>query len=286
MLKKGCGRVHLVQHPARIGTALAAVLAAVAWGCSPGLWLPGGRLRPEVYLHGSPSAPTVGLTFDDGPNGRCTEAVLDALRAVGAPATFFVVGENVAGGLNDALLGRMVREGHMLGVHAYTHRVRPLFLHALVAEELRASGAAVDAALRRAGVADPPPVRLYRPPFGLVTRAAARAAAEAGLSIVEWTISVHDWRRGRRARDVADAILARVQAGDVIVLHDGDGTHQRSAERCVDRPLAADAVRLIVPALAARGLRPAPLAEVLGLPATLHDASLSRLDLTGGAGGH
>ena len=30
----------------------------------------------------------------------------------------------------------------------------------------------------------------------------------------------------------------------------------------------ADAVRLLVPALAARGLRPAPLPELLGLPAT------------------
>jgi peptidoglycan-N-acetylglucosamine deacetylase len=38
----------------------------------------------------------VALTFDDGPDPRDTTAVLDELAAVGAPATFFVVGERIA----------------------------------------------------------------------------------------------------------------------------------------------------------------------------------------------
>ena len=39
--------------------------------------LPEGDLLRDVYLRGSPAVATVALTFDDGPNGRCTEAVLD-----------------------------------------------------------------------------------------------------------------------------------------------------------------------------------------------------------------
>jgi peptidoglycan/xylan/chitin deacetylase (PgdA/CDA1 family) len=106
---------------------------------------------------------------------------------------------------------------------------------------------------------------LFRPPFGFLTAASARAAAEAGFRIVEWTVSVEDWRSGRTPTDVAEAIVARARAGDVILLHDGNGTHQRSHERCRDRPNAAAAVRLFVPTLAARGLHAAPLADVLGL---------------------
>src|SRR5205823_56040 len=147
-----------------------------------------------------PATPTVALTFDDGPNGRCTEAVLDALRDVGAPGTFFVLGENVARGQDDALLARMVREGHTIGVHSETHGVRPLFLRGATAEELRAARAAVDAALARAGIAEQPAVALFRPPFGLLTEAAARAAAQAGFLIVEWTVSVADWEGGRGPR--------------------------------------------------------------------------------------
>jgi len=64
---------------------------------------------------------------------------------------------------------------------------------------------------------------------------------------------------------VSTAILAQVRAGDVIVLHDGFGTHQRSIERCVDRARASQAVRLLVPGLAARGLRVVPLSTLFGL---------------------
>src|SRR5213075_672907 len=74
-------------------------------------------------------------------------------------------------------------------------------------------------------------------PFGFLTEAAARAAAEAGFRIVEWTVSVGDWERERRAEEITGAILARVRPGDVIVLHDGDRTHHRSRERwCVRSP--------------------------------------------------
>ena len=42
-----------------------------------------------------PDVPHVALTFDDGPDPRWTPAVLAALRAARATATFFVLGECV-----------------------------------------------------------------------------------------------------------------------------------------------------------------------------------------------
>jgi len=235
---------------------------------------PQGELLRDVFVRGCPSVASVALTFDDGPNGRCTEEVLDVLREAGAPATFFVLGKNVATARNDGLLARMVREGHTIGVHSHRHSVRRLFWRDLTAEDLSATRRAVYEALARAGVPDRPPLTLFRPPFGFLTVAAARAAADAGFSIVEWTVSVGDWEPDRRADDVAAAILARVRPGDVVVLHDGNGTRQRSLERCRDRQNVAEAVRILIPALTARGLRPAPLAEVLGIA------------LTGDAGDH
>ena len=173
-------------------------------GCTvPGFLLPTDELLRDVYVRGPGTLPAVALTFDDGPNGRCTEAVLDALAAHGAPATFFVLGANVAGGRNDELLARMVHEGHVIGIHSYSHGVRALFWESNTARELRAAAAEVEVALRRAGVSDPAPVTLFRPPFGFLTAASARAAAAAGMHIVEWTVSVGDWRSTRRAEDVS-----------------------------------------------------------------------------------
>jgi peptidoglycan/xylan/chitin deacetylase (PgdA/CDA1 family) len=208
----------------------------------------------------------VALTFDDGPNGRCTEAVLDALAAVDAPATFFLVGRNVATGQNDALLARMLRDGHLIGVHSHRHWVGPTLVGSLSLKDLREAIAAVDDGLRRAGVNDPPPIRFFRPPFGLLTAPEARAAAQLNLHIIEWTISVEDWRRDREPSTVTAEILSLVRPGDVIVLHDGHGTHQRSVERCTDRSATASTVRQLIPALRARGLEPASLPTLLGLP--------------------
>src|SRR5439155_801464 len=120
---------------------LAAALIAVV-GCTvPGFLLPTDELLRDVYVRGPGTLPAVALTFDDGPNGRCTEAVLDALAAHGAPATFFVLGANVAGGRNDELLARMVHEGHVIGIHSYSHGVRALFRESNTARELRAAAA-------------------------------------------------------------------------------------------------------------------------------------------------
>ena len=58
------------------------------------------------------------LSFDDGP-GPSTPALLDVLRDASCQVTFFLLGKNLAGSLDVA--ARMVREGHVLGNHTYSH---------------------------------------------------------------------------------------------------------------------------------------------------------------------
>lgn len=62
----------------------------------------------------------VALTFDDGPAPPYTEALLRTLRERGAPATFFVLGQRMEE--HPELAAKMVREGHELGSHSYSHR--------------------------------------------------------------------------------------------------------------------------------------------------------------------
>jgi hypothetical protein len=62
------------------------------------------------------------LTFDDGPHPAHTSRVLDLLAKHRMPATFFLIGRNI-----DAktypLVQRMVRDGHTLATHSYSHDV-------------------------------------------------------------------------------------------------------------------------------------------------------------------
>lgn len=61
----------------------------------------------------------VALTFDDGPRRGTTARLLDGLRERGANATFFLVGERLAG--NEDLVLRMQAEGHQVGTHTWSH---------------------------------------------------------------------------------------------------------------------------------------------------------------------
>jgi peptidoglycan/xylan/chitin deacetylase (PgdA/CDA1 family) len=75
--------------------------------------------RPERFFT---QDKTVYLTFDDGPSAH-TERVLNILKEKNVKAAFFIVGDSVTrlGEYGEALLSRMIDEGHTVGVHCNTH---------------------------------------------------------------------------------------------------------------------------------------------------------------------
>lgn len=58
------------------------------------------------------------LTFEDGPSEQ-TESILDVLKKEKVKATFFVVGHTDA--FSKKMYKRIVKEGHTLGMHSYSH---------------------------------------------------------------------------------------------------------------------------------------------------------------------
>ncbi len=69
-----------------------------------------------------PDGNRVYLTFDDGPS-LYTDEVLDILDANDAKACFFVVGTEGF----DSELQRIVKDGHTIGVHSYTHNYAKIY---------------------------------------------------------------------------------------------------------------------------------------------------------------
>ena len=57
------------------------------------------------------------LTFDDGPS-PVTESILDTLKQEKIKATFFVLNYSKS---NEKLIKRIVKEGHTIGIHGYSH---------------------------------------------------------------------------------------------------------------------------------------------------------------------
>ena len=107
---------------------------------------------------------TLALTFDDGPDPRGTPAVLEALRAVEATATFFVLGERVAA--QPESLRRVIDAGHDVQVHGYGHLRHPEAAKQQVGDDL---DRALEA-LEQAGIAP----RRWRIPWGHLAAVHAR----------------------------------------------------------------------------------------------------------------
>src|SRR5918993_5252329 len=64
-------------------------------------------------------APTLYLTFDDGPNPTATPQLLDVLRETGATATFFLIDAHLTAE-TAPIVRRMFEEGHAVALHSDT----------------------------------------------------------------------------------------------------------------------------------------------------------------------
>lgn len=186
------------------------------------------------------AAPTVALTFDDGPHPRGTPAVLEVLREHGATATFFVVGEQVrrAGGLLDEIRAA----GHALAIHGDRHR-----------NQLRLAPWTVREDLARASAAVGDHLPLHRPPYGIYSPAGLAAARARGWAPLLWSRWGHDWRHDVTPADIAAEVTTGLTAGDVLLLHDADDYSSPGSYR---RTVAA--LPRVLDAIAAAGLGTAP----------------------------
>jgi peptidoglycan/xylan/chitin deacetylase (PgdA/CDA1 family) len=186
----------------------------------------------------------VALTFDDGPDPQWTPAVLDALAAAGARATFFVLGERVRA--HPGLVRRTLAEGHVVEVHGDEHLSHPDAGEAAVRTDLTAALAA----LAQVGV-EP---RRWRIPWGRLAPFTPAVAAQAGLALTGWTVDTHDWR-GDDAASMLAACAPALAPGTVVLAHDGLGPGAL-------RTGCAETAALVGPlttAIRAAGLSPVPL---------------------------
>lgn len=165
------------------------------------------------------------LTFDDGPHPQGTPAVLEILARAGARATFFLVGEQVR--RNRTLVGEIIAAGHAVGIHCDRHRNLLRLPPAAVAADL---ARAADTIEELAGS----PLRLYRPPYGILNSAALRFAGARGWHTFLWSAWGRDWESHATAQSIACLLLRDAAPGGVGLLHDADdysaaGSHRRTA---------------------------------------------------------
>jgi peptidoglycan/xylan/chitin deacetylase (PgdA/CDA1 family) len=185
--------------------------------------------RFPALERGEPGGGKVALTFDDGPDEDATEAVLDALDAVGARATFFMLGEQLM--LHQDIGREVVRRGHEVALHGFAHEPHAGLSPQQARDDLARGLGALEAATGRHP-------RFYRPPYGRFSEHSYEACRKLGMAPIYWSGWGADWEPIPGAR-IAELIARDLVDGAILLLHD--------SARYADRDDATPTVDALAP---------------------------------------
>ncbi|WAL64885.1 polysaccharide deacetylase family protein [Amycolatopsis cynarae] len=199
----------------------------------------------EIVDHVDTTEKVVALTFDDGPDPAGTRPVLDTLAARGVPATFFLIGRELAA---HSELGRQIAAaGHELGNHTFSHQRMVLVTPGFVADEIEAT----DALIRQTGYAGE---ILFRPPNGKKLFALPHYLAGHQRKTIMWDVEPNSYPEvDASATATANYTLEHVRPGSIVVLH----------AMYAGRQQTRDALGPIIDGLRQRGYRFVTVSQLL-----------------------
>jgi peptidoglycan/xylan/chitin deacetylase (PgdA/CDA1 family) len=155
----------------------------------------------------------IALTFDDGPYPIFTPLLLDQLKRLGIPATFFLIGRDAQQW--PELARRIELDGNEVADHTYTHPDLDAETDAQVRDEILRGRDVLY------GIVHDPAVREYfRPPHGRYTVGTIQVAQRLGYQTILWTDDSGDWRTV-----TPQMLIGHVEryatAPDIVLLHSG-----------------------------------------------------------------
>ncbi len=209
-----------------------------------------------VRRWGRPQQKVVAITFDDGPDEKYTRQVLDILRSHDVKATFFPIGVNMLA--NRDLVRRMVDEGHVVGLHTFTHPHIEETADFRMKQELQMQGRLTAMLTGKSPV-------LFRPPYvdgpgpdtGLLAAKMSKLD-DLGYITIGSDFVPQDWV-WKDPQRIADFVIEQVRSspdqGHVLLMHDSGG----------DRTATVKALPIIIETLQAEGVAFVSAAEFMGV---------------------
>lgn len=174
----------------------------------------------------------IALTFDDGPDCKYTESVLDILKQNRIEATFFVVARSAD--KYPYIIDRMIKEGHSVGLHSLEHGNSLYRGYSYTKKDFKES---IEIMKRNNW-----PVEYYRPPWGHVNIFNLLFVRKYRLKIIMWNVIVGDWSSKITVNEIKNRVLNQADEGSIICLHDARGRMEAPSR-------TIDALRFIIPAL-------------------------------------
>lgn len=150
---------------------------------------------------------SVYLTFDDGPHPEITPKVLSILKENDAKATFFCVGENAEKYPN--VIKQILADGHSIGNHTQHHLKGWKTRSKAYFEDVQLCSNSIDS-------------KLFRPPYGKLTKKQGKLILEKGYSIIMWDVLSYDYNSKYSPKDCFNHVKNQIKPGSIVVFHDSE----------------------------------------------------------------
>lgn len=177
------------------------------------------------------------LTFDDGPS-QYTEELLELLNKYDVKATFFCVAKFAEE--RRKVVEELKQQGHLIALHSLKHK--NAMLQGIIETNLD-----IGQSLKIMKDLDVE-IKYYRPPWGDSNLCLLKNLKKRNIKMILWNVMAEDWEANTTEEIIANKLLERVKAGDIICLHDGRGKN--------NAPLKTiQALRVVIPELLEKGYK-------------------------------
>jgi len=204
----------------------------------------------------------VAISFDDGPDPKWTPKILEILKQKNVKGAFMIIGAEAAE--NIGLMQRVVREGHEIGNHTYTHPDISEISNRQLDLELKLTGRLFASKLGVQPLYFRPPYDNDEEPDTDDQAAPVVRIQNDGYIVIGNKIDTDDWNQHprRTPAEITESVLSQLQImktkpqfrGSVILMHDGGG----------DRSATVAALPVLIDALRAHGYAIVPVSALMG----------------------
>ncbi|WP_339287113.1 polysaccharide deacetylase family protein [Paenibacillus sp. FSL E2-0201] len=167
------------------------------------------ELGAEPIYRGNPAKPMVSLMINVAWGNQYIVPMLDILDEEKVKVTFFLDGSWLS--KNPELAAEMLKRGHEMENHAYTHPNMSTLSRARATVEIEKTQKLLKESL---GVTN----KWFAPPSGDFDQETVEIASSLGLKTVLWTVDTVDWRNPAPESIVAK-ITSKAEPGTLVLMH-------------------------------------------------------------------
>ena len=176
-----------------------------------GCYYVGSNFFIKIICSATTDQKEIAISFDDGPSSNYTTEILQLLKQDNIKATFFCIGNRIAG--NENIIKKIKEEGHIIGNHSYSHHFWfDIFSSRKMLDDLKKMDQETE---RVIGMLP----KLFRPPYGVTNPNLKKAIIKGDYTPIGWSVRSMDTVI-KNEKKLLDKINRSLKPGAVFLFHD------------------------------------------------------------------